>query len=172
MVTRNPDPESGTWTVKPNDWRASVSVPWAIVTVLSAGVGIAKFATDQPGQGLIGLAIPVLYYLLIRFVSRSIRLEITESVVRARQGGGNGHRDREVPRHDVLAIHYFPRSIGFRGPGDDAFLKIRQEYTLRQMKTVAEFLRVPLYTHERALGARGTSEGRLVYKPSESDRVP
>ena len=171
MVNRVPDPGSETWTLKPNDWRASVAVPWAIVTVLFVSIGIARFATDQPGQGLMGLAGPVLYYLLIRLASRSIQLEITESVVRARRGWGSGHPDVEVPRHDVLAIRYFPRSIHFRGPGDDAIMKIRQDYTLKQMKTVAELLRVPLYNHERAPGAREAETGRLVYKPPASDRI-
>ena len=158
-------------TVRPGDWRLSIVVPGAIVGGLSIAIGVAKLQVDQPGQAVLAFVGPVLLYLLVTALTRKVRLEITESVVRARQGGWRGHPDLEVPRSDVRVIHYFPRTIGFHGQDKKPIMRIDCNYTLRQMKTVAKLLGVPLYDHRRWLGLREVSKGRRVYDPAAPDRV-
>lgn len=171
MVTHAPGPDGRTMTVRPGGWRLSVIVPFAFIWGLSIAIGLANLTVDQPVQTVAAFVGPVLLLLLLLLSARTIRLEITDSAVWARQGRWRGHRDLEVPRNDVRAIHYFTMVISFRGPDDEPFMRIGCDYTLRQMRTVAELLGVPLYDHRRWLGLREARIGRLVYKPSASDRV-
>lgn len=172
-MTRAPDPGSGTRTVRPGNWRLSIVVPLAVVSGVCIAIGVVQLTADQPAQASFAAALwtPALFYCVINLLTLRIRMEITESVVRARQGRWRGHPDLEVPRHDVLAIHYFPRIISFRGPDDKPFMRIDCNYTLRQVRAVAQLLRVPLYDHKRWLGLREARIGRLVYDPAASDRV-
>ena len=172
MVTRAPDPGSGTLTVRPGNWRLSVVIPALFVAGVSIAIGAPKLRVD-PVPALLACVGPVLLlYLTINVMAlvRSVRLEISENTVLARQGGWRGHPDLNVPRDEVVAIHYFPRVISFRGPGDKSFMRIDCNYTLRQMTDVARLLGVPLYNHRRWLGLREVREGRAVYKPA-SERV-
>lgn len=171
MVTRTPDPGSRTMTLRPGYLRLSIMVPVVIVVAPSLAIGVARLWAGKPAQASEALVPMAALYLVIRFAARSIRLELTESVVRAWQGKWRGHPDLEVPRNEVRAIHYFPRVISFRGPDDEPFMRIDSNYTLSQMRTVAELLRVPLYDHKRWLGLREAGMGRLVYKPTASDRI-
>lgn len=157
-------------TVRPGDWRLSIVVPGVIVGGLSIAIGVAKLTVHQPGQAVLAFVGPVLLYLLVTALTRKVRLEITESVVVARQGRWRGHPDLEVPRNDVRVIHYFPRTIAFHGPGNEPIMRIDSNYTLRQMRTVAGLLGVPLYDHRRWL-VREVRKGRLVHDPAVSDRV-
>ena len=158
-------------TLRPGYLRLSIMVPVVIVVAPSIAVGVAGLWAGKPDQASEALVPLAALYVVLRFAARSIRLEITESVVRARQGKWRGHPDLEVPRNDIRAIHYFPRIISFRGPDDEPFMRIDSNYTLSQVRTVAELLRVPLYDHKRWLGLREASMGRLVYKPTASDRI-
>ena len=171
MVARASGPDGGTMTVRPGYLRLTVVIPVVIVGGLAIAIGVAQLTAHQPGQAVAGFAAPVVLCVLLRVATRSIRLEITQSVVRARQGRWRGHPDLEVPRNDVRAIHYFPRKISFRGPDNKPFMGIDPNYTLRQMKTVAALLGVPLYDHMRWRGLREVNMGRLVYDPAAADRV-
>ena len=173
MVTRAPRPDGGTMKVRPGNWRLGVVVPLALIGGVCLAIGVDQLASDQPAQASFAAAVwtPVLFYCVINLVALRIRLEITDSVVRARQGRWRGHPDLEMPRNDVLAIHYFTQVISFRGPDDKPFMRIDCNYTLRQMRTVAELLGVRLYDHRRRLGLREVGIGRLVHDPAASDRV-
>lgn len=171
MSARAPGPDGRTMTVRPGGWRLSVVIPWAFVWGLSIAIGIAKLTIGQPVQTVVGFVGPVLCYLLFRVLALTIRLKITDSMISARRGGWRGRRDLEVPRNEVRVIHYFPQAIGFHGTDNKRIMRIDNDYTLRQMRTVAEFLSVPLYDHRRWLGMQEVWQGRLVYKPTESDRV-
>jgi|SRR6516165_4552790 len=96
-------------------------------------------------------------------------LEITESVVRAKQDWFLP--ENQVARSEITAIHYFPSLISFRGPDHKPIMKVRPNWTLRQMLGVADELGVPLYDHRRWLGLRRARIGRLVNRPAPSQPV-
>lgn len=162
-------PDGGTMTLRSGIWRLVYVIPGVVVVVPCMIGGVTGLMADKPVQAVGAFACPVVLYLVVTLLSRRVRLEITDSLVRARQGGWRGHPDLEVPRNEVRAIHYFPGKISFRGPDDEPFMRIDPNYTARQMKTVAVFLRVPMYDHQRWFGLRKVSMGRLVYKPAKSD---
>ena len=153
-------------TVRPGNWRLTVAVPGFFVAGVSIAMGAPKLMVDTVPALLACVGPVLLLYLTINVLARSVRLEISENTVSARQGGWRGHPDLEVPRDEIRAIHYFPRIISFRGPDDKPFMKIDPSYTLRQMTTVARLLGVPLYDHRRWPGLRSVRVGRLVYKPA------
>jgi hypothetical protein len=144
-------------TVRVGVWRLSVVIPWTLLV----GFFIAG-AVISPNQAVAALTAPFLVALIAWLVVRRIRLEITESVVRARQGPRG---DKLVSRSEVRAIHYLPRLISFRGPDGKPIMMIRPEWTLRQMGRVADELKVPLYDHRGWGGIRTVDKGRLVYDP-------
>jgi hypothetical protein len=158
-------------TVRPGLWRPIIVIPWAMLAGLFIALGVSKLAVSQPGQAVVAFAGPVLLFLLAWVRARSVRLEIAESVVLARQGRWRGHPDREAPRSEIRAIHYFPRMISFRGPDNKPIMTIDGNYTLRQMMKVAVTLEVPLYDHARWLGMRKISIGRLLYDPASRHSV-
>jgi hypothetical protein len=100
---------------------------------------------------------------------RAVRLGITESVVRVKQGWYLP--ERQAARSDIRAIHYFPSAVSFRGPDRKPIMKVAPNWTLRQMLEVADALAVPLYDHRRWLGLRSVTTGRLVNPPSNRHPV-
>lgn len=161
-------------TVWPGWWRLSSMLPWVILAGIFIAVAVSQFATGDPVAGVMALVAPVVVFLLawvfVRLRSRPIRLEITESTVRARQGNWHGQPDMETPRSQILAIHYFPRLISFRGLDDEPAMMIHPHYTLRQMRKVAVELDVRLYDHTRWLGLAKIKVGRLAYDPAAGPR--
>lgn len=142
---------------------------WTPGIIIAAALLEATFivgAIIQPGQALMVLVfLPLLMCLVGWLRLRSVRLEITESMVRVLQGWYEP--DEEAPRGDITAIHFFPRMISFRGPDvSEPIMMIVPNYTLRQMTLVAAELEVPLYDHTRWHGLRKVSRGRLVYDPA------
>ena len=126
-------------------------------------------AVFQPDQALWWLVVGPLLIAVVGWARlRGVRLEITESVVRARQGWYLP--ERQAARSEISAIHFFPSVISFRGPDRKPIMKIAPNYTLRQMLDVADVLAVPLYDHRRWLGLRKISIGRLV-TPGRSQPV-
>lgn len=119
-----------------------------------------------PAQALWALAIPVTVGFIAWVRTRPVRLEITESVVRAREGGFRGQPDKQVPRSEITGIHYFPMRISFRGPDQKPIMAIEPNYPVRTMLKVAAELKVPLYDHTRWLELRKVEMGRLVYDPA------
>jgi len=141
-------------------------IPMGFVLCLSIALAVSKFAVDQAGQAVVALMIPVVICLIIGFRARSVRLEISDSVVLAKQGHWRGHPDKQAPRSDIRAIHYYPRLISFRGPDNKPMMMIDPNYTVRQMVRVASVLGVRMYDHTRWLGMRKTvNTGRLVFQP-------
>lgn len=117
-------------------------------------------------QAWVMLVVLVLVVAMAEVRSLPVRLEITESVVRARQGGWRGQPDKEVSRNDIRSIHYFPMMISFRGPDNTPIMKTEPHWTLRQMLKVAGELKVPLYDHTRWYGTREAHMGQLAYDPA------
>ena len=141
---------------------------WVLCAILE-GMFIA-LAVIRPDQALLVLVGGPLLISVIGWARwRAVRLEIAESVVRARQGWYLP--DKQVDRSEISAIHYFPSVISFRGPDRKPIMKIAPNYTLRQMLEVADVLAVPLYDHQRWLGLREVSTGRLVNSSGRSQPV-
>jgi hypothetical protein len=153
-------------TVRVGLWRLSVVIPGGFMVGLCTFGAVSEFLAGQLVAAVVALTVPVPIFLLIWVGTRSIRLEITESVVLARQGRFRGHPDLEMPRSEIRAIHYFPRIISFRGQDNKPFMRIDCNYTVRQMTKVAGILEVPLYDHKRWLGLREARIGRLVHDPA------
>ena len=145
-----------------------------LVAIATAGFtagAVSEFAAGQVAVGMIPLLTPpvlILFgWVLLRIRPRQIRLEVTENMVRARQGNWRGAPDMEAPRSEITAIHFFPGTISFRGLDNKPIMLIQPQYTVRQMRKVAAELRVTLYSHRRWLGLRGDLKiGRLVYDPA------
>lgn len=148
-------------TLGPGVRRFSVVIVWGGLI----GMFIAA-AFIWPHQAVGALITPVVLVVMAWIRLLPIRLDVTESVVRVRQGKRSGPTV-EVPRSDISAIHFSPGAIGLWGPDPGTpILTLNPEWTLRQMLRVARELEVPLYDHRRWLGLRKDSEGRLVYDPS------
>jgi|SRR5580692_10144821 len=154
--------------IKPGLWRASVVIPLGIVACIAIAGAVSEFIADRPGEAVAALLAPVVIFLIIVFRARSVRLEISESVVLAKQGHWRGHPDKEAPRSDIRAVHYYPRIISFRGPDNKPIMMIDANYTVRQMAQVASLLGVRLFDHRRWDGIRRVDKGRLVYQPDSA----
>ena len=152
-------------TVRPALWQPSIVIIWSVLF----GMFIAA-AVIWPGQAVEWLAFLPLVCLVGWVRVRAVRLEITDSVVRARQGWYLP--DKQVPRSQIRAIHYYPDVISFRGPDHKPIMRTRCEWSLRQMITVADELRVPVYDNRRFFNLRTARVGRLVYDPAASHPVP
>lgn len=152
-------------------WRFGSVVGWGTLTAGFIVGAVSEFVAGHLAAGMTALLIPVGLYLLswvlIRFRPRPIRLEVTQSMVRARQGKWRGAPDKEAPRSEIRAIHYLPDLISFRGvDNDNPLMIIQPQYSLRQMRKVAAELHVRLYDHTRWLGLRRIDVGRLAYDPA------
>jgi hypothetical protein len=155
----------------PGFWRFSSLIPWMIVAGGSTAIAVWEFVTGQPGEGVAMLMLPVVTFLVVWGILRlrplPIRLEVTEGMVRARQGKWRGAPDMGAPRSEIRSIHYFPNLISFRGvDNNNSLMMIQPQYTLRQMRKVAAELHVRLYDHTRWLGLRTVDVGRLAYDPA------
>lgn len=140
---------------------------WVLLAVdIGACIAIVVYRPDQVLWVLagVGLAVMIGWARL-----RAVRLEITDSVVRAKQGWYLP--ERQAAKGDITAIHYFPRVISFRGPDRKPMMRVAPNWSLRQMLEVADELGVPLYDHRRWLGLRKVSTGRLVNHPASSHPV-
>ena len=100
--------------------------------------------------------------LLYWFTTRRVRLEITETEVRAEEGGwsraplGKG----EAFRSEIRSIHYAPKRYTFCGADGQAVMVISNTWTMPDMMKAAEVIGVPPY-EDRV----GQSKARLVYEP-------
>lgn len=94
---------------------------------------------------------------------RATRLEISEDLVRVRQGWNIP--DRQAVRSEITAIHYFPQVISFRGADQKPIMKVAPSWPMRQMLDVADELGIPLYDHRIWFGLRKVKTGRLVNTP-------
>lgn len=140
--------------------------PAAWVTIVILVAMFLAAAVWRPAAALWLLAGAVLVVVIGWVRIRAVRLEITDSVVRIRQG--RFVSEKVAARSDISALHYFPSLISFRGPDGEPMMKIAPNWTLRQMLEVAGELGVPLYDHRRWCGMRTVSMGRLVNHSARS----
>ena len=147
-------------TIRPGLLRPSILVACAAL----AGIFIVA-AVIQPDQALLVLVGGPLAIAVIAWARlRAVRLEITESVVRAKQGWYLP--EKQAARGEISTIHYFPRLTSFVGSDRKPIMEIAPNWTLRQMLEVADELAVPLDDHRRWLGLRTVRTGRLVNHPA------
>jgi hypothetical protein len=146
-------------TIRPAVWQPGIVIVWSLVV----GMFVAA-AVIWPGQAVTSLMFLALLFLIAWVRVRAVRLEITESAVRARQGWYLP--DKQVSRSQIRAIHYYPDVISFRGPERKPIMRTRAEWSLRQMIAVAGELRVPVYDNRRWHNLRTARVGRLVYDPA------
>jgi hypothetical protein len=138
-------------------WRAAAMVPCGMLLALFAAV-----ALYQPSSSL-ALILSFLVVLAICWIaSRSIRLEITETLVRALQGGVRGHPNLEALRGEIREIHYYPMRISFQGEDRQPVMEPYPNWTLKQVLEVADLLGVPLYDHRGLLHLEELAVGRMV----------
>jgi hypothetical protein len=152
-------------TISPTFWR-----PGNVISAVFIGgfcLMPAVFLLGSP-TAAIGPALLVVVALMVWLLMRPIRLEITETEVRAREGWSQGPLGKkEAFRTEIRSIHYRPKQISFRGADGQSLMEAVDIWTVADMVKVAEELRVPLYDDrvEGLLKARELSEGRLVYDP-------
>jgi hypothetical protein len=85
------------------------------VAGVSIALGAPKLRVDPVPAALACVGPVLLLYLTINVLARSVRLEISENTVSARQGGWRGHPDLEVPRDEIRAIHTTSRGSSASG---------------------------------------------------------
>jgi hypothetical protein len=146
-------------TIRPALWQPSIVIVWSVLL----GMFVAA-AVIWPGQAIEWLAFVPLACLVGWVRVRTVRLEITDTVVRVRQGWYLA--DKQVARSEIRAIHYYPDVISFRGPDRKPVMRTRCEWSLRQMIKVAAELQVPVYDNRRLCNLRTARVGRLVYDPA------
>jgi hypothetical protein len=152
-------------TIKPTFWR-----PGNVISAVVIGAFClipAVFLLGSP-TAAIGPASLVVLALMVWLLMRPIRLEITETEVRARQGWSQGPLGKkEVLRSEIRSIHYAPNRFSFRGADGQPLMETSDIWTVADMVKAAEELRVLLYDNRLGrLGAREASEERLVYDPA------
>jgi hypothetical protein len=152
-------------SIKPTFWR-----PGNVISAVFIGGSClipAGFLLGSP-TAAIGPVILLVAALMVWLLMRPIRLEITETEVRARQGWSQGPLGKkEALRSEIRSIHYAPNRFSFRGADGQPLMETSDMWTVADMVKAAEKLGVPLYDNRLGrLGAREASEGRLVYDPA------
>lgn len=153
-------------TIRPSFWQP-VNVFWVVV------IGGFCLSPVVLGGGafpdLTGLGVLAAMTVLVWLGTRTARLEITETEVRARHGWSPGPiGKKEAFRSEIRSIHYRPMQISFRGADGQSLMEASHMWTVADTVKAAAELRVPLYDDrvEGLLRARELSEGRLVYDPA------
>src|ERR1700684_2940289 len=151
-------------TIKPTFWR-----PGNVISAVVIGAFClipAVFLLGSP-TAAIGPVILLVAALMVWLLMRPIRLEITETEVRAREGWAQGPLGKkEALRSEIRSIHYAPGRFSFRGSDGQPLMETSDIWTVRDMVKAAAELGVPLYDNRLGrLGAREASAGRLVYDP-------
>jgi hypothetical protein len=132
----------------------------SIGATLALGVAATLY---RPSFGLpLLLSIPAVLLVAIWLYSRLIRLEITETLVRALQGGVRGHPNLEALRSEIREIHYYPMRISFQGEDLRPVMEPYPNWTLKQVLKVADLLGVPLYDHRGLFHLEELAVGRIV----------
>jgi hypothetical protein len=159
-------------TIRPGFWRLGAVIPFAILIGVFVALGAGMLVVNQPAQAIPMFLAPPLVFLIAWLRTLPVRLEITESTVRAKQGRWRGQPDKQVPRSEIRSIHYFPMIISFRGPDNTPIMRVDPHWTMRQMLRVADEIKVPLYDHRRWFGMLKAPMGQLAYDPASGKRVP
>ena len=152
-------------TISPTFWR-----PGNVISAVFIGgfcLIPAVFLLGSP-TAAIGPALLVVVALMVWLLMRPIRLEITETEVRADEGGWTRAPlgKKEAFRSEISSIRYVPKRYTFYGADGQALMAISNTWTMPDMVKAAEVLRVPLYDDRagRAKG-NGVNRGRLLYDP-------
>jgi hypothetical protein len=96
-------------------------------------------------------------------------MEVTPTLVRARQGRWHGQPDLEASRVEICEIHYCPSRIIFQGTHGQSLMEPYPHWTLEQVLQVAELLDVPVYDRRGRLHLQELAVGRLVRGDSSDD---
>lgn len=144
-------------TVRPTWWQPAIVIVWSILL----GSGIVVAVLVPAGTKLLGVV--VLLGLVAWLRTRAIRLEVTAGTVGVRLS--RFRPPEQVDRGVIRAIHYYPDIITFRGPENSVVMRMRAEWSLKQMIQVAKVLRVPVYDNRSRLKLVRARMGTLVYDP-------
>jgi hypothetical protein len=158
--------------IKPTFWRPGN----VVAAVLIGGFCLipALFLLSSPAAA-IGPSCLAIMALMVWLLMRPIRLEITETEVRAKHGWSQGVTGKnEAVRSEIRSIHYRPTQVTFRGADGQPLMEASHIWTLGDMVRAAAELRVPLYDDrvEGLLRARELPEGRLTYDPASGPVTP
>ena len=152
-------------TIKPTFWKLS-NVIWA---VFIGAFCLCPLALQSPtaSSSLAGLGTFVGLAVLCWLMLRPIRLEITETQVRAKEGWSRAPLGKkEAFRSEIRSIHYAPKRFSFLGADGQPLMETSGIWTLPDMVKAAEVLRVPLYDDRVGQSkATGSNRARLVYDP-------
>ena len=151
-------------TIKPTLWRRQsviAAVAVAAFCLIPAAIPPYDLASLLGPAALVGLA------LMVWLFTRPMRLEITETQVRAFHGVGTAPRGRkEAFRSDIRSIHLVPSGYSFRAADGQTLMVCSVSWTLPDMTRAAEVLRVPLYDDRVGqLKVRERNGAKLVYDP-------
>jgi hypothetical protein len=153
-------------TIKPTLWKRSVVISFVLFGALCLSPMV--FGSPSATSSIAGVGALVGMFLLYWFTTRRVRLEITETEVRAEEGGWTRAPlgKKEAFRSEIRSIHYAPKRFSFLGADGQPLMETSGIWTLPDMVKAAEVLRVPLYDDRagRAKG-NGVNRGRLLYDP-------
>src|ERR1700722_15439740 len=131
-------------SIKPTFWKRS-NVIWA---VFIGAFCLCPLVLQSPAtpSSLAGLGTFVGLAVLCWLMLRPIRLEITETEVRVKEGWSRAPLGKkEAFRSEIRSIHYAPKAVSFRGADGQPLMETSGIWTLPDMVRAAEVLRVPLY---------------------------
>jgi hypothetical protein len=153
---------TGELAIRCTIWKTKPIIRFAVVTALIVTTEVYQSSFNLPL-----LLSPSLIFLLVCFHMRAVLLEVTPSVVRARQGRVRGRPDLEASRAEICAIRYCPRRIVFGGTHGQSLMAPYPFWTLEQVVQVAGVLDVPVYDCRgrfrfKTLTAEELGDGRLV----------
>ena len=153
-------------TIKPTLWKRSVVISFVLFGALCLSPMV--FGSPSATSSIAGVGALVGMFLLYWFTTRRVRLEITETEVRAEEGGWSRAPlgKKEAFRSEIRSIRYVPKRYTFCGADGQALMVISNTWTMPDMVKAAEVIGVPLY--EDRVGqskARGSNKARLVYEP-------
>jgi threonine/homoserine/homoserine lactone efflux protein len=129
--------------IRPTFWRRRNTI--SVIVIGAICLSGMVFRPSAPSS-LLGLAAFVGLALVVWLAWRSVRLEITETKVRADEGAARGPMgSKEAFRSRIRSIHYAPKAFSFRGADGQSLIEASTVWTLQDMVRAAEVLGVPLY---------------------------
>lgn len=151
--------------IKPTFWRPGTVVGAVVI----GAICLSPLAAGGPiGYGLGGLGVLAAMALMSWLLSRPVRLEITETEVRAKEGWTYAPPGKkQAVRSEIRSIHAVPRQFSFRGADGQSLMETSPTWTVQDMVKAARELQVPLYDDRIGqLKARERNKARLVYDPA------
>jgi hypothetical protein len=132
-------------TIKPTLWKRSAVISFVLFGALCLSPMV--FGSPSATSSVAGAGTLVGMLLLYWFTTRRVRLEITETEVRAEEGGWSRAPlgKKEALRSEIRSIHYTPKRYTFCGADGQALMAISNTWTMPDMVKAAEVIGVPLY---------------------------